>query len=245
MANLRIGTSGWDYAHWVGRFYPRSTRPEDFLGSYATRFNSVEINSTFYRLPSVPTLAHWRDGTPDDFVFACKASRFITHMKKLKEPRTSTRRFFAVIATLGAKLGPVLFQLPPRWRADPARLERFLARLPREHRFAFEFRDESWLDDAVYGVLRRHRAALCAYELTGRVAPFVETGEFDYVRLHGPGEAYRGRYGDAALDAWAEALAGRLARGRDVYCYFDNDEAGYAASDAQRLRDRILSRAPA
>lgn len=241
MAMLRIGTSGWHYMHWVGPFYPANTRAEDFLPYYAARFNTVEINSTFYGLPSQETVTAWRDRTPEDFLFACKASRYITHMKKLKDPGASTERFLATVATLGRKLGPILFQLPPRWHADADRLDRFLARLPPDHRYAFEFRDETWFNDAVFDVLRHHGAALCAYEIAGRAAPLVATAGFDYVRLHGPGEAYRGRYPDDALDAWAKRFDGWLAAGRDVYCYFDNDEAGYAAGDAARLGDRLTT----
>lgn len=241
MAMLRIGTSGWHYMHWVGPFYPANTRAEDFLPYYAARFNTVEINSTFYGLPSEETVTAWRERTPEDFVFACKASRYITHMKKLKDPDASTERFLAAVAPLGRKLGPILFQLPPRWHANVDRLDRFLARLPTGLRFAFEFRDETWFNDAVYDVLRCYSAALCAYEIAGHAAPLIATAGFDYVRLHGPGEAYQGRYPDEALDTWAKRIDAWLAAGHDVYCYFDNDQLGYASADAVRLRDRLTT----
>jgi len=243
MAKSWIGTSGWHYAHWVGPFYPPGTGADDYLPYYAARFETVEINTSFYRLPKPDVLAAWRALTPDGFLFAAKASRYITHMKKLKDPGASTQRFFAAMATLGPKLGPILFQLPPRWRANPDRLARFLEALPAEHRYAFEFRDRTWFDDRVYEILRRHRAACCAYEIGGCESPLIETAAFDYLRLHGPGEAYRGRYSDRALDAWADRLGARLAAGRDVYCYFDNDEAGFAAGDAARLRARLAGAA--
>lgn len=243
MATARIGTSGWNYRHWLGPFYPPGTRARDMLSHYAQRFETVEVNGTFYRLPSPETLAGWRDHVPEGFAFACKASRYITHMKKLNVDETATAPFLEAVGTLGPRLGPVLFQLPPRWRANPDRLDGFLALLPGGHRYVFEFRDETWFSDEIYDVLRRHGTAFCIYDLEGRTAPDVETGPFDYVRLHGPGEeAYRSAYDDAALDGWAAWIADRLGRGRDVYCYFDNDEAGHAPNDALRLRERLAAR---
>ena len=231
---IHVGTSGWHYAHWVGPFYPPETRPAAFLEHYARHFGSVEINATFYRLPKPATLVAWRDCTPPGFLFACKASRFITHMMKLKEP-ARTALFFDTIAALGDKLGPVLFQLPPRWRLDIERLCAFLDALPAGLRYAFEFREESWFAPAVYRLLERHGAALCAYDLDRRRSPVRVTAPFVYVRLHGPDGPYRGRYSGQALSGWARRLLGWRERGLDSYCYFDNDEAGHAAQDALRL----------
>lgn len=236
---IRIGTSGWHYKHWVGPFYPVGLRPTGFLAHYARHFATAEINSTFYHLPKVETLAAWRETTPEDFVFACKASRYITHMKKLREPRESSERFFAAIEALGRKLGPILFQLPPRWRVNPERLAAYLEALPSGHRVAFEFRDPSWLVPAVYEHLARRNAALCIYDLAGSLSPLEVTADFVYLRLHGPACAYQGHYDDKALAAWAERLLIWRRQGLDAYCYFDNDEKGYAAIDAQRLLDML------
>ena len=240
MARIQIGTSGWHYDHWVGPFYPQGMKSRDFLPFYAQHFAIAEINNTFYQLPQPETLADWREATPPDFEFACKASRFITHMKKLKDPEDSIRRFFEVIEALGGKLGPILFQLPPSWRVNLARLEAFLAALPRSRRYAFEFRDESWFTAGVYEALARHNAAFCIYDIAGRSAPVEVTADFSYVRLHGPEEeAYRGRYDGRTLSGWARRFLGWRDEGRDVYCFFDNDEKGYAALDAMRIQEML------
>lgn len=205
------------------------------LAFYARHFGSVEINSTFYRLPERHTLAKWRDSVPHDFVFAVKASRYLTHMKKLAAPAAAVCRFFRRIEVLGGKLGPVLFQLPPRWRCDAPRLTAFLDTLPGGLRYAFEFRDRSWLTDAVYDALARRNAALCIYDLAGFQSPKHVTADFAYVRLHGPAEAYCGCYSPRALAAWARTFRRWAADGLAVCCYFDNDEAGYAARNALQL----------
>jgi uncharacterized protein YecE (DUF72 family) len=182
-------------------------------------------------------VAEWRDTVPEGFRFAVKASRYITHMKKLKDPADSVARFFERAEGLGDRLGPVLFQLPPNWRANPERLDAFLAGLPSGPGYVFEFRDPSWFDDAVRDVLARHNAAFCIYDLAGEQSPLTVTADFVYVRLHGPAEtAYQGSYSDEALAEWAQRFRAWRDAGRDVYCFFDNDEAGYAALDAQRLQ---------
>ncbi len=239
MAQIRIGTSGWHYDHWVGPFYPEGTQPKHFIDAYSRVFDAAEINNTFYRLPSKEVLAEWRDATPKDFVFACKASRYITHMKKLKDPKQSSARLFERIAVLGDKLGPLLFQLPPNWTVNAERLDGFLGALPKDHRYAFEFRDESWFTPEIHDILRRHGAAFCAYDLAGRRSPVELTADFSYVRLHGPDGAYKGQYDDKTLKGWASQFLDWRANGKDAYCFFDNDEAGYAAQDARRLLDMI------
>lgn len=240
-----IGTSGWHYPHWVGPFYPKNLPRAEFLSFYTRHFRTVEINNTFYHLPSEATLNAWRVETPAGFLFACKGSRFITHMKKLKDPKQSIQKFFEGIRVLRPKLGPILFQLPPRWKINLDRLEAFLKMLPKQHRFAFEFRDESWLHSETYDLLRRHFAGLCLYHLAGRVTPIEVTADFIYIRLHGPGDSYQGKYGSKSLRPWADRCWGWAQSGKDVFCYFDNDEKGYAASDALKLRaliDRRLTK---
>ncbi len=234
-ADVHIGTSGWHYRHWVGPFYPRGMRPKDFLGHYAGQFRTVELNTTFYRLPRRQAVVEWRDGSPPGFVFAAKGSRFVTHMKKLRDPETSISRYFDLIELLGDKLGPIVFQLPPRWHVDLERLATFLKALPQRRRYAFEFRDRSWLSPSTYELLAKHDAALCLYDLAGHQSPIEITADFVYIRLHGPGNAYQGRYDDQALMTWAQRLRQWRVEGITVYCYFDNDEQGHAPMNALRL----------
>lgn len=235
-ARIRVGTSGWSYPHWRGPFYPGELPADSWLPFYARRFATVEINNTFYRLPEPSTFRKWRDAVPPGFLFSVKASGFITHRKKLKDPGATLPPFLERIRLLGERLGPVLFQLPPRWRCDPGRLETFLSALPRSLRCAFEFRDPSWCVPEVYGLLSRRGAAFCIFDLGGSLSPTEVTAEFAYVRLHGPGGPYAGCYGRRALEGWAETLAGWADRGLDAYCYFDNDQAGHAARNAAELR---------
>jgi uncharacterized protein YecE (DUF72 family) len=234
-----IGTSGWHYDHWEGPFYPTGLPDGGFLEYYAGHFGTAEVNNSFYRLPEEKTLIRWRDAVPKDFVFSVKASRYLTHMKKLKDPREPLERLLERVSVLGTKLGPILFQLPPRWRSNSERLEGFLEILPEDHRYAFEFRDPSWFDGEVYGLLAKYRAAFCVYDLGGRISPKEITADFAYVRLHGPGGPYRGRYGVKRLTGWAGVISGWLKEGLDVYCYFDNDEAGYAVQDALGLQQMM------
>jgi len=242
---IHIGTSGWHYDHWKGPFYPQKLPSAKMLAFYAARFETVEINNSFYRLPSEAAFEEWKKSVPKEFRFAVKASRYITHMKKLKDPEASFRKFFDGVSILGAKLGPILFQLPPHWRSDPERLEEFLGRLPRRRRYAFELRDQSWFNDSVNAALKRHRAAFCMYDFDRRLSPRTVTADFVYVRLHGPEGRYSGTYTDGALADWARAFEAWDHEGKDVYCYFDNDQAGYAAKDAQRLKAMVADKVDA
>lgn len=238
---FNIGTSGWSYDHWKGPFYPVDIRNEEMLAYYCRQFQSVEINSSFYHLPSPDTLKHWYENTPTGFTFAVKASRYITHMKKLNDPEKSVQALFERISVLEDKLGPILFQLPPNWRCNPERLADFLSSLSSDFRYAFEFRDQSWMNPESHALLKRHNAAFCIYELDGYESPHEVTADFVYIRLHGPGGPYQGSYDKHALTAWADTLSHWSAQKRSVYCYFDNDEAGYAAMNAKTL-EGMLSR---
>jgi uncharacterized protein YecE (DUF72 family) len=209
------------------------------LKFYAQRFDTVEIDATFYRMPEPTTLAAWKRTVPREFVFAAKASRYITHMKKLKDPRATAVPLLDRMRALGRRLGPILFQLPPRWRYDEARLEAFLAGLSSGLRYAFEFRDPSWHNPRCYAQLERRGAAWAIYDLDRRRSPIVVTADFVYIRLHGPDGAYRGHYRHEALEAWADRLTRWSGQGLDTYCYFDNDELGYAANDAYHLRELL------
>jgi len=240
MSRVQIGTSGWSYAHWQGPFYPAGLPRAEWLRYYARHLSSLEINASFYRLPSPDTLHEWQRHVPADFVFAFKASRYLTHMKKLRPAPEGLARMFACAKVLGAQLGPILFQLPPRWHANPSRLDEFLATLPKNHRYAFELRDETWWCDAVYDILRRHDAATVWFDMEQRRSPVVDTASFRYVRWHGPGEAaYTGRYGRNRLRPLVRHVSEWREGGQDVYIYFDNDEAGYAPVDALALQDML------
>lgn len=236
---IHIGTSGWHYRHWRGPFYPDALSADRFLAYYADRFHTVEINNSFYQLPTERALRTWRDTVPPGFLFAVKGSRFITHLKKLKDPDRSLAPFLERIALLGEKLGPILFQLPPRWHFDAARLAAFLTALPAEHRYTLELRDRSWINAKALDLLSTHGAAFCIYELDGYLSPREVTADFVYIRLHGPGGAYQGQYDLRTLAAWAGAIAAWSREGREVFCYFDNDEAGYAARDAMQLQEML------
>lgn len=240
-AVVMVGTSGWHYKHWVGPFYPEGIRPSDMFDWYAAHFRSVEINNTFYRLPPASTFDGWRARAPRGFLFACKASRFITHVKRLAVDASSIARFFEAVDHLGEHLGPILFQLPPRWHRHVERLGAFLDELPRGYRYAFEFRDEDWIAPEITALLQAHGAAYCAYDFDGRQPEVPLTADFVYVRLHGPAGRYQGSYHDRTLRRWAQRMRAWQDEGRVVYCYFDNDQQGYAAADAARLEEMLRS----
>lgn len=238
--HCRVGTSGWSYANWQGPFYPPGLKRTDWLAYYAGRLRTVEINTSFYHLPRTEMLSGWANRTPPGFLFAVKALRAITHFRRLKDCAEPLGVFLDRLRALRGKCGPVLFQLPPRWHADPERLSEFLALLPEDQRFAMEFRDPGWHCSAVYDRLRERNVAFCPFELAELTAPRVVTADFTYVRLHGRRARYRGAYSDAELADWAGWLAESLADGRDAYVYFDNtDEADHAIRDAERLAERL------
>lgn len=237
MPAIRIGTSGWAYGNWRGVFYPRGLRQADWLAFYARHLDTVEVNASFYRLPRESLVRGWLAKTPEHFRFALKGWRAISHYRRLADCEDLLRPFFAVADLFGAKLGPILFQLPPRFPAEPERLDRFLATLPGGYRYTFEFRDPSWHTEEVYAILRRHDAAFCPFDLAGLTAPRVVTAGFIYVRLHGHARRYRGAYPDAVLADWARWLGRCLGEGREVWVFFDNtDGEAHAVRDALRLR---------
>lgn len=239
--HIRIGTSGWNYRHWKGAFYPEGLSSHEWLDYYRGTFAAVEINKTFYNLPEAEQFEHWAGTVQPQFVFAVKMSRYLTHMKKLKDPEQSVTRFFRAVSALGDHLGPVLFQLPPRWRPNLQRLENVLSVLPRGVDYAFEFRDQRWYTPEVYDLLRRYGASFCIYHLAGHMSPLEVTSDLVYLRLHGPGKAYKGSYDDATLREWAARFRQWRDEGRAVYCFFDNDQRGYAARDAARLQELVGS----
>ena len=233
---MRIGCSGWQYKHWRANFYPAALPAPRWLEYYATQFDTVEINNSFYRLPEADTFVEWRRRVPRSFVYAVKSSRYLTHMKKLKEPRQPLALFLSRATRLGRRLGPVLYQLPPHWPRNLERLENFLRILPKKRMHAIEFRDPTWYVDETFDLLSRYRAALCLHDMAGSPTGRRLIGPFVYLRLHGP-QRYAGRYSDKALESWAEWCAERRREGMLVYAYFNNDSGGQAPRDAMRLRE--------
>jgi len=241
--DLRIGTSGFHYKHWKGPFYPKECPTVKMLDFYIQHFDTVELNNSFYRLPEASAFDCWREATPQNFIFAVKASRYLTHNKKLKDPENALDNLLPRAAHLGAKLGPILFQLPPHWRVNPDRLTNLLEILPHDLRYAFEFRELSWINPEVDAILRKFNAAFCIYELAGYHSPLQITADFAYVRLHGPALGkYQGSYGNEKLEAWARQIQTWSRELKAVYVYFDNDQAGYAAANALTLKNLLLGK---
>jgi len=236
MARVLVGTSGYLYRHWRKVLYPEGLGTARWLQHYATVFGTLELNTTFYRLTTAAAAERWLQTTPSDFVFASKGSRYITHMKKLKEPAEALERFFAPLAPLRPKLEVVLWQLPPRFGVDALpRLDAFLAALPGGTRYAVEFREPSWYLEETCDVLDAHSIAFCEHDLVP-VSPPRLTGGFRYLRFHGAGAKYGGRYGAGALDPVARDLLRTRQRGMDAYVIFNNDRDGHAVQDALTLR---------
>jgi uncharacterized protein YecE (DUF72 family) len=246
-----VGTSGWQYADWRNRFYPSGVPQRLWLEHYASRFATVEVNNAFYRLPERDTFAKWRDRTPDDFLLAVKMSRYLTHIKRLRDPAEPVARFLGRATALGDKLGPVLLQLPPTLTADLPALEATLARFPDGVRVAVEPRHDSWWTDGLRALLARHNAALCWADRGSRpLTPLWRTADFGYLRLHEGKAQPWPRYGRTALGSWLDRICDRL-HGVPTYVYFNNDPGGAAITDATALaalaarRRLTVSRSPA
>lgn len=243
IGRLRVGTSGYQYDHWRGVFYPADLPKSHWFEHYARHFDTVEINNTFYGLPAPGVFDAWRAAAPPGLVYALKFSRYGTHRKKLKDARPLIRTFVSRARRLRSHLGPILVQLPPHWRVNAKRLEGFLRAVPRGLRWAVEFRDPSWLCEPVFEALTRHGAALCWHDLLPR-HPHRLTAQFAYLRFHG--RDYAGNYPAARLRAHARRLRDYLARDVDVYVYFNNDVGGHAVRNALDLRRYVTGqRAPA
>ncbi len=239
---IRIGTSGWVYDHWKGPFYPADAPGDELFEHYAERFDTVEINNSFYQLPAAKTVAAWHAQAPADFRYAVKANRYITHMKNLLEPEQHVKTMFDRMDALADHLGPYLFQLPPGWHVNVERLRHFGEALPSRHRYAFEFRHASWYSDAVFDLLAAHDCAFCIHDHADAPSPERITADFVYLRFHGREGTYAGSYTAEALEIWAEKIAAWDAAGHDVYAYFNNDAHGYAVDNATDLQERIAAR---
>ena len=236
-----IGTSGWVYPHWRGVFYPWNLPSGQWLEHYAARFDTVELNNTFYRLPSESAFKRWKDDAPAGFTYAVKASRYITHMKKLAGVEEALPRFLERCHLLGDRLGPILYQLPPFWACNADRLRDFLRLLPRNLDHVFEFRHASWLNETVFALLEAHGAALCIVSLPDFPCLLRATAPFVYVRLHGAEAKYGSCYNERELGWWAEQILGFVQDGKEVYAYFNNDAYGYAVQNAVRLKELVAA----
>ena len=238
-SRARIGTSGYHYNHWRGVFYPKELPKAQWLFYYSQRFDTVEINNTFYHLPTATAFDSWRKQAPAGFCYAAKFNRYGSHFMRLKEPRSTLRNFLTVAKRLKQALGPILVQLPPHWKVNVQRLDEFLAAAPPRLRFAIEFRDERWLCPNVFTVLEQHRAALCIHDIL-KNHPRLVTSDWTYLRYHG--DHYSGSYSEQHLTREAEWINRQLAAGLDVFAYFNNDAQGYAVQNATDLKSKIQRR---
>lgn len=242
---VRVGTSGWIYKHWRGVVYPAALAPRHWFAHYAVAFDTVELNNSFYRLPSADAFREWARQAPPGFIFAVKASRFLTHMKKLRDPEQPLENILGRARELGPHLGPVLYQLPPGWHANLDRLRHFLALLPTDLTHVLEFRDPSWYAPEVRDALAEFGVGFCIHDLRAQETPEWLTGPAVYVRFHGPtARAYAGRYPKAQLRSWAARIDRYRQAGHDVYVYFNNDDAGYAVTNARELREMLGGNGP-
>lgn len=239
-ARVHIGTSGWHYASWIGPFYPAKLAKPKLLAFYGGHFDTAEINLSFYRLPTEAALDTWRDTTPEDFVFAWKAHRVVTHYRRLRNVEADIPHILGRMARLGAKDGPVLFQLHPRLSLDRERLAAFLQLLPPGRHYTFEFRHPSWYVPEIMALLGDYNASLCLSDHAAAPAPWEVTADFVYIRGHGPSGRYHGSYPDETLALWAAHIRAWRREGRTVFCYFDNDIKAAAPEDAARL-NRMLA----
>ncbi len=237
--DIRVGTSGWYYDHWRETFYPPDLPKSRWLEYYAEHFNTVEINNTFYHLPKEQTLQHWRQIAPKGFLYAVKASRYITHIKKLSDAAEPLELFFERVRLLKGTLGPVLYQLPPSLHKDLGRLEAFVGLLPRKPRAIFEFRHQSWYEDNTFELLDKLGVGFCVHDMPGNESPRIVTGDIVYVRFHGTSGRYAGDYPESQLRDWAMWLKSQAQNARAIYAYFNNDAHGHAVKNAKQLREEL------
>jgi len=231
-----VGTSGWHYEHWRDRFYPEGLSKGEWLKFYASHFNTVELNSSFYRLPSESAFAVWYNSSPANFTFAVKVSRFITHIKRLKDTEEAVNKFTNRARILGEKLGPLLYQIPPSMHRNDEVLDSFLSTLPRGMKHVFEFRHQSWLEEEVFQILRKYNAGFCVFDMPSVSCPVVATADFAYVRFHGSTGLYFSCYSDEELADWTRKLTSLASNLETIYIYFNNDAEAFAVRNAMTLR---------
>lgn len=243
-SKLYIGTSGYSYSHWEnGVFYPKDLPKAKELSYYAKHFRTVELNNPFYRLPLSKTFTHWKERVPRDFVFAVKVSRYITHIKYLRNCKTAWKTFLKRALHLENTLGPFLFQLPPNWKKNLERLKKFLKIIKEtnsHYRFALEFRHPTWFSEDVYKILKKHKnVTLCIADSPRWPTTDIVTGNFAYIRMHGSQSLYGSKYSKKELKGWAQRIKKYLKQDLDVYVYFNNDAHGYAVENAKSLQKLI------
>jgi len=236
---VHIGCSGWYYDHWHSLYYPQGLPKAKWLQFYANQFDTVELNNSFYHLPSEKTFATWRQSTPDNFVFAVKVSRFITHIKRLRNLGSAMDKFLTHAALLKEKLGPLLYQLPPNMKRNDELLRSFVSALPPEYQHVFEFRHESWIDHSVFRILQEYKVGLCVFDMPGLSCPLVATGDFAYIRFHGSESLYSSCYSNEELSRWALRIIQLAGEVRAVYVYFNNDAEAFAVRNALSLSKLI------
>lgn len=236
---IHIGCSGWVYKHWRGLFYPEGLPQKRWFEHYADEFDTVEINNSFYRLPSGDTFEKWRKQAPPGFCYAVKANRYLTQAKKLKECEEPLERMMTAVRCLGDRLGPMLYQLPPSMKINLERLETFLRIIPKDVTNVFEFRNKDWYVPETYALLDRYGASFCVHDMPGSASERVAVGPIAYVRFHGGEGKYWGRYSDEGLLSWTDWIVDQASQDRSVWCYFNNDIHGHAIEDARTLKSMV------
>ena len=236
---IHIGCSGWNYRHWRERFYPPKLPVKRWYEHYSATFSTVELNTSFYHLPKAETFEKWRDQAPPGFRYAVKAPRFITHMKKLKDCAEPVEEFLGRARNLGPTIGPILYQLPPKWLCNQDRLEEFLTLLPPDLTHVFEFREKSWISEEVLALLDRRNVSFCVHDMPGSATPRWAAGPVAYIRFHGGEGKYWGRYPEEGLLGWTDWIVEQSHSGRDVWAYFNNDIDAHAIDDALTLRAMV------
>ncbi|MHC4423286.1 MAG: DUF72 domain-containing protein [Planctomycetota bacterium] len=237
--NIRIGTSGWYYDHWKELFYPPGLPKNKWFEHYVQHFDTVEINNTFYHLPKETSLQRWHKQAPKNFLYAVKANRYITHIKRLKDTSEEVERFSDRISLLKSRLGPILYQLPPSLHKDLDLLESFIKLLPRRRIAVFEFRHESWFSEDTFKLLNKFGIGFCVHDLVGKETPRVVTADIIYIRFHGPTGKYEGNYSKSALKNWADWIKDNCTGISSVFAYFNNDVGGHAIGNAKTLRGQL------
>ena len=238
MTKFYIGTSGWHYEHWKDIFY-HDLKTVKWLNYYSVHFDTVELNNSFYHLPTEKAFKHWHDSVPENFIFSVKVSRYITHIKRLKNSNEAMDKFLSRAGFLDDKLGVLLYQLPPQMKLNLERLEEFLAYLPASLQHVFEFRNESWIVGPTFDLLRKYHAGFCIFNMPGYSSPLITTSGFSYIRFHGSEGLYSSNYSNIELKKWAKDIKKLSADLESVYIYFNNDAGAYAIDNAQMLK-RLL-----
>jgi uncharacterized protein YecE (DUF72 family) len=239
VSQIRVGCSGWAYKHWRGLLYPEGLPQRLWFQRYAEEFDTVEINNSFYRLPKPETFDKWREQAPPGFCYAVKANRYLTQAKKLLDCEEPLERMMRAVRHLGDRLGPILYQLPPSLKINLDRLESFLRILPEDVTSVFEFRDRSWYVPETYALLDRYGACFCVHDMPGLASARIAVGPAAYVRFHGAGGKYWGRYSEEVLLSWTDWIVEQPRQGRSVWCYFNNDIHGHAIEDARTLKSMV------